>query len=539
MATGGVYDLLIFGFRNDVARARTLDFLNRLPPSHAGPTVVDGHTSVPHRLFAALDGERAHKLRLQLEAIGAQVLLVDVSAASPHMVGLHDPTPPARTPSGIRLFTFFLVVILGAATFAWRAILPPARPRLPSSHGQHTTAAAGPAQPSVTDHADAVIADAEPEAAGLGTVPEYAALVDELERVLQGHPDVLAVRWNLQTVLFNWGVTELAGNRFEDAATHLERAAALGERADVLAALGITYAHAGDHERAAPTLEAALRLNPTDPNALLALSQIYLKEDRRPAALELLERAKDAGAHGPELDKLVQQLSREVDAEWDFVQLDSRHFRLSFADNDDRSAVREVLAALEDAYDSVGAKFGYRPSEPTNVVLYTQQDFHAITQTPDWAGGAFDGRIKLPVRGLRDNDPALARIARHEYTHSVVARLGGSRCPVWLNEGLAVWAEEEHEGDRQGWAENAIAGQELFTLDQLAGTFTTLPPARVEVAYAESYLAVRAMVERYGTRKLPALLEALRTHTLDEAFSLTYPGELSDFEQRFLQQLTG
>ena len=38
--------------------------------------------------------------------------------------------------------------------------------------------------------------------------------------------------------------------------------------------------------------------------------------------------------------------------------------------------------------------------EPTAVVLYTQRDFHAVTQTPDWAGAAYDGRIKLPVRGL-------------------------------------------------------------------------------------------------------------------------------------------
>jgi len=539
MAKGGVFDLLILGFRNDVARARTLEFLNRLPPSDATPTALAPRTSTPQRLFAALDAERAHQLRRQLEALGAQVRLINVSAESADTLVAGGTASAPRSPSAIRLFTWGFLLILAGTTLLWRTSLRPARPRPPSGYGPEgiSTASAAPST-SVADH-DRTGTRADAEAVRWANAREYAAAVAALEVALQRQPDAPTVRWNLQTVLLNWGVAELAAHHLADAVGHLERAAALGQRADVLAALGITYSHQGDHERAAPALQAALRLNPTDPNALLALSQVYLKEDKRPAALELLERAKEAGAGGPELDKLVGQLSREVDAEWDFVQLDSRHFRLSFADSDDRRAVRAVLAALEDAYDIVGAKFGYLPDEPTNVVLYTQHDFHTVTQTPDWAGGAFDGRIKLPVRGLRDNDPALARIARHEYTHSLVARLAGNRCPVWLNEGLAVWAEEEHDGEREVWANHTIAGQELFTLEQLAGSFTALAPGRAEVAYAESYLAVRALVEHFGTRNLPALLEALRTQTLAAAFASTYPEALPDFEQRFLQQLTG
>jgi hypothetical protein len=110
---------------------------------------------------------------------------------------------------------------------------------------------------------------------------------------------------------------------------------------------------------------------------------------------------------------------------------------------------------------------------------------------------------------------------------------------VWLNEGLAVWAEEEHDGDHEGWAMDTIAGRELFSLDQLSASFAGLSKDRVEVAYAESYLAVRMLVDGYGARKLAELLEALGTHNLNEAFAAVYPGDLSDFQQRLLQQLTG
>src|SRR5262249_24739585 len=113
-------------------------------------------------------------------------------------------------------------------------------------------------------------------------------------------------------------------------------------------------------------------------------------------------------------------------------------------------------------------------------------------------------------------------------------------CPVWLNEGLAVWAEETVDGERRAWAEERIADQELFTLSQLNGSFVGLPADRVEVAYAQSYLAVRALLDHYGARKIPAPLSALnRSRNVNDAFDATYPGSFAAFEQQLLHQLTG
>jgi tetratricopeptide (TPR) repeat protein len=344
----------------------------------------------------------------------------------------------------------------------------------------------------------------------------------------------------LQTVLLNWGIANLAAERLDDAAERLEAAARLGERAEVLRALGITQLREGDYRAAATSLERALQLAPKDPNALLALADVYLKLDQRAQALDLLHRAKEAGMRSPELDKKVEQLGREVDAEWDFVQTQSAHFRISFADSEDTHAVRLVLAALEEAYFTDGRKFEFYPGDRTPVVLYTQQDFHNITQTPGWAGAAYDGRIKLPVRGLQADDAQLTRVVRHEYAHSLITQLSNGHVPIWLNEGLAVWAEETEEGERQAWAEQKIAGQELFTLAQLTTSFVHLPVGRAEVAYAQSYLAVRALVDQYGARKIPALLGNLaKNRNVSDAFAATYPGDLASFEERFLRQLAG
>jgi peptidase MA superfamily protein/tetratricopeptide repeat protein len=544
MAGADAFDLVIFGYRNDLARARTLEFLNRLPLSAAGPTRLDHATAMPQRLFAALDRERAQQLCGILEQFGAQVTLLQAGVPT-------SDEPPAvlqSTPhTGLRPLTLVLTLMLAAVTYTWRASIPaPRRPALlppPAAVApvpQHAPARLEPLREHTELSNEPAAVQLNADAIRLADAADFRAAVDRLHMALSLAPSHPVLARNLQTVLLNWGASDLAGEKTDDAVDHLVQAAQLGERMEVLQTLGVAYARQGNATRAAAMLEQALKLAPNNPNTMVALAQIDLKEDKRPQALDLLQRAKDAGAHGPELDQMLRQLSREVDAEWDFVQLESRHFRVSFADSEDRSAVRQVLDALEDAYGVVGEKLGYYPEERTPVVLYTQQDFHTVTQTPDWAGGAFDGRIKIPVRGLVDNDPNLARVVQHEYTHSVVNQLSGPHCPVWLNEGLAVWAEEREDGDRAGWAENKLADQELFSLDQLTSSFTVLPRNRVEVAYAESYLAVRTLIDRYGTRKIAALLRALgRTHNLTEAFAAVYPGDFAGFQQQLLRQLTG
>ena len=374
----------------------------------------------------------------------------------------------------------------------------------------------------------------------LADTQEFRDAIATLERARRLDPHNAVLTRNLQTVWFNWGVAALSAGQPADAEHHLRTAADLGERADVWRVLGVAQLRQADYGGAASTLERALRLEPHDTQSMLALAEAYVRQDKRPEALDLLHRAKEAGAGGDEVDQRLARLSREVDTEWDFVQRESPHFRVSFADSEDRGAVRLVLAAFEAAYASVGARLNFYPGDRTAIVLYTQRDFHDVTQTPDWAGAAFDGRIKVPVRGLQANDADLERVARHEYAHSVIARMSQDRCPVWLNEGLAVWAEEAVDGDRRAWAGSTIAGASLFSLDQLSGSFVPLSPARAQVAYAQSYLAVRSLVDDFGARRIPALLEALADgRGLVDAYAAVYPGDLAGFEARLRARLGG
>jgi len=526
-------DVVLCGYRNDLARARVVEFVMRQPPAAAGPAALRIDTPTPVRLYSNLEVEVARVVAAHLDDLGAQVR-VESGAAPAVTVEAGE----RRLGGGL---AWIATVVLVAAVTAWvtpylgrlRPVLPPLRP--PGSMVGVPAPVAHPALAPSGDGGDMGVAGP------LAPVDEdaFRQQLDDIEAALDDDPEHPVLRQNRQTVLHNWGVAELNANNLDAAVEHLEAAAELGERAEVLQALGIARVRQGRDADAVPLLERAVQLSPREPNTLLALAEAYTHADRRAEALELLQRVRDSGLRQPELDRRIQQLGREVDAEWDFVELHDPHFRVSFGDAGDSSSVQVMLDALDEAYYSVGAKFDVYPDGRTPVVLYAQQDFHAITQTPDWASGAYDGRIKFPVRGITADDPQLTRIVRHEYAHSVIRRLTGTACPVWLNEGLAVWAEENSEGERVPWAEDRISNRELFPLQQLSGSFVSLPADRIDVAYAQSYLAVRTLVDRYGAARLRQLLTAIgRTGQFATAFAEVYPEGFAAFERQYIDELT-
>ena len=535
MAAFQAFDVVLLGCRDDVARAHTARVLGELPGAQrSGDQASGAAMPLPRRVATMRDWTAAQRLAQALEQCGAEVAVVPGGTEFSRAGGAGGRTARRRP------FAVPLLAGLGVASWLWWQWPRPPRPDAvpPLSSAAAPAALPAPAGAAPTD--DPRVALLNSEALQLAGEERFEEAVARLQRALALDPEQPVVRSNLQTLLLTWGVREMRAGRVDGAVARLESAGQLGERADILRWLGAARLQQADVGGAVGALEEAASLAPQDPDTLLALAEAYLKQDRRPQALEVLQRAQDAGVHRPRIDELVGQLGREVDAEWDHVALQSAHFRLSFADDEDPAAVRLVLDILEDAYVHVGAKFQHVPAERTSVVLYTGQDFHQVTQTPEWAGGAFDGRIKLPVGGLAGADPGFVRLVRHEYAHSLVGQLAGPTCPTWLNEGLAVWAEEEVDGERVAWARARAAEHQWFAFDDLRDGFTKLPAERIEGAYAQSYLVVRALLDRYGARKVPEFLQAIaRTRDVDRAFADVYPGDLAGWQDRLAREFGG
>jgi hypothetical protein len=89
------------------------------------------------------------------------------------------------------------------------------------------------------------------------------------------------------------------------------------------------------------------------------------------------------------------------------------------------------------AFFRIGDTLGEYPSRTIVAVLYTEKQFRDVTRAPEWAGGQYDGRIRIPVAGAGQQPELFERVMTHELTHAVIAGIVRREVPTWLNEGLA------------------------------------------------------------------------------------------------------
>ncbi len=332
------------------------------------------------------------------------------------------------------------------------------------------------------------------------------------------------------------------------AAAHTADAGAQPPREDPALAWneeGCQLLEAADHEGAIARFEAALLLEPdVDVYANNLAEALFRRAKARfegePAeALALLERAlatlRDDGRRA-ELTPLRDRWRRAQEAEDGFWTTSSPYFAVSF-DGTRRELmnnVHEVIADLDTYYGEFGELFGQRPVDEgrakIRVVFYHRAEFGAVTGLGDWAGGVFDGTIRVPVESLTDERDRLRAVLRHELMHAFIHYVSGGQAPAWLNEGLAQWIERPGEGRTLdvALARGRLRGHELFPLESLRGTLAAWQDQQaIGRAYAQALLVVDHLAYSKGERLVFELVAASKS------------GGVSGPEQHFLERFPG
>jgi hypothetical protein len=95
------------------------------------------------------------------------------------------------------------------------------------------------------------------------------------------------------------------------------------------------------------------------------------------------------------------------------------------------------------------------------------------------------------------------RVLAHEFTHALVRSIAPRNVPLWLNEGLAVHFEGSDPEKRRSDVRSAPA---LIPLPRLETSFQSMDAGTARLAYAQSAVAVQAMIDLGGA---PALVNVL------------------------------
>jgi hypothetical protein len=206
-------------------------------------------------------------------------------------------------------------------------------------------------------------------------------------------------------------------------------------------------------------------------------------------------------------------------------------FTVSFEGPQEEELAARALASLEKAYWRISQTLNVYPSSPIPVILYTTQEFRDTTRAPSWAAAAYDGTIRVPMRGALARPEELDRVMAHEFTHAAVRLLAAKGVPTWLDEGLAAALEQESID----WAVEVVqrAGGPL-PLRDLRFSFGRFGADQAELAYSTSAVAVKRLLDTAGGVAMSNLLRDLgQGQPFDAAFNRRMHGQFSTFDAAF------
>jgi tetratricopeptide (TPR) repeat protein len=203
----------------------------------------------------------------------------------------------------------------------------------------------------------------------------------------------------------------------------------------MLVFLGICYYETGDYRNARDYLENALEADENNALALKYLALTCYKLDDLKNSLSYAEASLEIQSDA-QLQAHCSKLKREIKAMKGYGNTRRVNFNIIFSKFEHNEIRFAVIDILENAYRDIGHQMDTYPSTPVSVILYNEKNFFDVTRAPGWAGGLFDGKIRVPIRGIKPDEPLLKRVLYHEYTHALVHTIT-SKCPRWLHEGLS------------------------------------------------------------------------------------------------------
>ena len=251
----------------------------------------------------------------------------------------------------------------------------------------------------------------------------------------------------------------------------------------------------GRSKAALTSLRTAVEIDPDLDEAQELLGRVAYGLGDTTLAIRSMEQAAARRPRDRALAELLDRWKSESKAHRAYIEKPAEHFRILYEGSTQQQIGARVSQVLESEYSRITTILNATPASPITVVLDTEQAFHDITRSPDWAAGHYDGRIRVAVGGTYAPGD-LDRIVTHELVHAAVASAAPRHVPAWLNEGLATYLESSH----RAWIPEVLRkASQVHTLDALDRSFAGFDEQSALVAYAQSATAVDILHGRLGS----------------------------------------
>ncbi|APV44458.1 Peptidase MA superfamily protein [Dehalogenimonas formicexedens] len=187
-----------------------------------------------------------------------------------------------------------------------------------------------------------------------------------------------------------------------------------------------------------------------------------------------------------------------------------------------------LMTTAQQALVKLAADTGAQLKKPVTIYIYNgPTDLQGAMVFPqEWTGGvAFTDFNIITIGVATDNLAWGTGAVIHELAHLVTNQMTDNPyagIPVWLNEGLSMYAEGPLDATFVTVFNLAVLSKTLISVRTLDSPFSA-DSNKAYLSYAESYYLVKFLVDSYGQSKLASLLTTFaQGSTYDNAFKTVY-----------------
>jgi tetratricopeptide (TPR) repeat protein len=256
----------------------------------------------------------------------------------------------------------------------------------------------------------------------------------------------------------------------------------------------------------------ALRINPRDFNAMSILGVNLMRIGEEEAGKAALEKAFE----GDSFNQWTYNTLTLLDSFKNFVRFDTPHFKVKLHEKEVAVLRPYVEELLEKAYETLSAKYGFKPEGPITFEMYPDHaDFAVRTLGLPGIGalGVCFGKLFVMDSPTARKPDAFnwGSTLWHEFTHVITLQITDHKVPRWFSEGLSVY--EERKGF-PGWGDDlkldyldAIKRKELLPTAELNNGFIRPKyEQQVLVSYYQASLICDYIEQKFGFAALKKML---------------------------------
>ena len=220
----------------------------------------------------------------------------------------------------------------------------------------------------------------------------------------------------------------------------------------------------------------------------------------------------------------IEKGERDLNSRRGYEFARTSHFNLRYDGGVDEALAAEVSEHLEERFWELTKRYNHAPRQPITTLLYPNRAFREVTQSAEWVGGLYDGKIRVPLGGLSRLHRGARRVLTHELTHAVIHSKSHQRCPRWLHEGLA----QISDGTRLTPAGRRSVEEGLAGLENPANW------AEQGFSYPMALSLVRWLERRRDFSHLVWLLDLLgEGQSIDQALQRVYGDDYTELCRRW------